>query len=286
MHPDWEHGRVWFVDKDHRTLINNNRQSGRRRGRGGQRQQGGNPSGNNGNRIDNRARGNANQLYEKYKTLAAEAQRQGDRVNTEYYLQFADHYFRVLAENRNRFEEQNPNQNQNRGRQDAFDDEDESFDEDGNEVTAEAEQPRRQQQRDDRNGQDRGDRNGGQDRGCQGRNGRDRDRGNQIVGTGTGPFNGHLEDDEPVAVETTEEREEERQPQAQPTRRPRQRREPRAESRPAEASEGETIDASALPPSLGFSLGTEADAGEAAPRPRRRTRRPANETTDTADAAE
>jgi hypothetical protein len=265
-------------------LINNNRQSGRRRGRGGQRQQGGNPSGNNGNRIDNRARGNANQLYEKYKTLAADAQRQGDRVNTEYYLQFADHYFRVLAESRSRFEEQNPNQTQNRGRQDAFDDEDEGFDEDGNEVTAEAEQPRRQpQQRDDRGGQDRGNRNNGQDR-----NGTGRDRGNRIVGTGTGPFNGHLEDDEPVAVEASEEREEERQPQpqAQPARAPRQRRAPRAESRPVEASEGETIDASALPPSLGFSLGTEADVEEVAPRPRRRTRRPANETTDTADAAE
>jgi hypothetical protein len=33
---------------------------------------------------------------------------QGDRVTTEYYLQFADHYFRVLAESRSRFEEQQP----------------------------------------------------------------------------------------------------------------------------------------------------------------------------------
>lgn len=93
----------------------NNRQAnnGRRRGRGGQRQQGGgNP--NQGNRIDNRARGNAAQLLEKYKNLARDAQMQGDRVNTEYYLQFADHYFRVLAENRSRFEEQNPGQQQGR----------------------------------------------------------------------------------------------------------------------------------------------------------------------------
>lgn len=91
----------------------NNRQAnnGRRRGRGGQRQQGGgNP--NQGNRIDNRARGNAAQLLEKYKNLARDAQMQGDRVNTEYYLQFADHYFRVLAESRSRFEEQNPGQQQ------------------------------------------------------------------------------------------------------------------------------------------------------------------------------
>lgn len=91
----------------------NNRQAnnGRRRGRGGQRQQGGgNP--NQGNRIDSRARGNAAQLLEKYKNLARDAQMQGDRVNTEYYLQFADHYFRVLAETRSRFEEQNPGQQQ------------------------------------------------------------------------------------------------------------------------------------------------------------------------------
>ena len=86
----------------------NNRQAGRRRGRGGQQQRssGGNPGRqDSGNRIDNRARGNAAQLLEKYKTLARDAQMQGDRVNVEYYLQFADHYFRVLAETRARFEE-------------------------------------------------------------------------------------------------------------------------------------------------------------------------------------
>ncbi len=60
----------------------------------------------NGSRIDNRARGNATQLFEKYKNMAADAQRSGDRVNTEYYLQFADHYFRVLSEQRGRFEDQ------------------------------------------------------------------------------------------------------------------------------------------------------------------------------------
>jgi hypothetical protein len=85
-----------------------NRQSGRRRGRGGQRPQGnpGRPGGGGGNRIDNRARGNAQQLHEKYKNLARDAQMAGDRVSTEYYLQFADHYFRVLNENRARFEDQ------------------------------------------------------------------------------------------------------------------------------------------------------------------------------------
>ena len=105
----------------------NNRQAnnGRRRGRGGQRQQGGgNPNQGNGNRIDNRARGNAAQLLEKYKNLARDAQMAGDRVNTEYYLQFADHYFRVLAESRSRFEEQD---RQRRNRDD-FDGDDEDYD--------------------------------------------------------------------------------------------------------------------------------------------------------------
>ena len=81
----------------------NNRQGGRRRGRGGQR----NPN-LGGNRQDNRQRGNAAQLLEKYKNMARDAQLAGDRVQSEYFLQFADHYFRVLGENRPRFDEQRP----------------------------------------------------------------------------------------------------------------------------------------------------------------------------------
>jgi hypothetical protein len=86
-------------------LINNRQQGGRRRGRGGQRPQnlGGRPDGN---RQDNRQRGNAAQLLEKYKSMARDAQLGGDRVQTEYYLQYADHYYRILGESRARFEEQ------------------------------------------------------------------------------------------------------------------------------------------------------------------------------------
>ena len=87
--------------------------------------------GNAGNRQDNRQRGNAAQLLEKYKTLARDAQLAGDRVQTEYYLQYADHYFRVLEESRSRFEEQ---QAQRRRRDD---DEDEG--EGDEELTAEGE---------------------------------------------------------------------------------------------------------------------------------------------------
>jgi len=118
----------------------NNRQAGRRnRGRNNGRQNGGNRGGENGNRVDNRARGNAPQLLEKYRNLARDAQLAGDRVNTEYYLQFADHYFRVLADNRARQEEQ---QARFRRHDDSFDDDagdDDTFDDMAPPVRAEAE---------------------------------------------------------------------------------------------------------------------------------------------------
>ena len=129
----------------------NNRQGGRRRGRGGQRGQslGGQPGGN---RQDNRQRGNAAQLLEKYKSMARDAQLAGDRVQSEYYLQFADHYFRVLSENRARFEEQNPR----RQRDDELDDEDgEEMDASAEDNSDEEEQPQRRERSERR---DRGER--------------------------------------------------------------------------------------------------------------------------------
>ena len=51
---------------------------------------------------DNRQRGNAAQLLEKYKSMARDAQLGGDRVQTEYYLQYAEHYYRMLGESRAR----------------------------------------------------------------------------------------------------------------------------------------------------------------------------------------
>jgi hypothetical protein len=86
---------------------NNNNNNNRRRGRGRSPQGGGNSNRqDNGSRIDNRARNNAPQMLEKYKNMARDAQTQGDRVMTEYYLQFADHYFRIVDETRVRYEEQ------------------------------------------------------------------------------------------------------------------------------------------------------------------------------------
>ena len=106
----------------------NNRQAGRRnRGRNNGRQNGGNRGGDNGSRIDNRARGNAPQLLEKYRNMARDAQLAGDRVNTEYYLQFADHYFRVIADNRARQEEQQARFRRNDDNLDDQDDRTESY---------------------------------------------------------------------------------------------------------------------------------------------------------------
>jgi Domain of unknown function (DUF4167) len=150
----------------------NNRQGGRRRGRGGGG--GGPPRSNNpgpGNRQDNRQRGNAAQLLEKYKGLARDAQMQGDRVQTETYLQYADHYFRVLNESRARFEEQRPRQRDDYDGEDDYQDNEggrdandrDSGDRYGDESDVrEAEPPRREREpraerearpeRDDRNG--------------------------------------------------------------------------------------------------------------------------------------
>ncbi len=99
--------------------MNTNRQNNnRRRGRNNNNrsQNNNNRSGvDYQNRIDNRARGNAAQMLEKYKKLASDAQLNGDRVNAEYYLQFADHYFRVLADFRSRQEERQEEQRRSRG---------------------------------------------------------------------------------------------------------------------------------------------------------------------------
>lgn len=109
--------------------MNNNNRNNRRRGRGN-RTQGG--SGNQLNRIDSRARGNAPQMLEKFKKLAQDAQHNGDRVQMEYYLQFADHYFRVIADNKARQDEGrgpggNPRRNDERDQAEDYGDDDMDF---------------------------------------------------------------------------------------------------------------------------------------------------------------
>ncbi len=223
----------------------NNRQNGRRRGRGGPRPQGnpGQPGG--GNRIDNRARGNAAQLHEKYRNLARDSQLAGDRVTTEYYLQFADHYFRVLSESRARFEDQNQGQGQNRPRGDGDDD----FD-GGDEFDA----------RDNRDMRDNRDVRDNRDQGQR----RDRD------------YRQDRDDRQPEAAqpaqqgdgEMAEQRPSEGQRQARGN--PRRRRE-EVVTQSGDAPEG--FDADRLPPAIAVA----SDDGEEAPAPRRRGRRPRTE---------
>ena len=155
--------------------MNNNRGgNNRRRGRGNNnnRQQGGGQV----NRIDSRARGNAPQLLEKYRKLAHDAHLNGDRVTEEYYLQFADHYFRVIADTRVRQEESRQRregwqEGGNDAERDSYRDENEGgedngeygADDGGYAPYAQPQQPRRDRderpRRDDR-GQNRIERNG------------------------------------------------------------------------------------------------------------------------------
>tara|TARA_B100000575_G_scaffold168737_1_gene135013 strand:- start:3567 stop:3989 length:423 start_codon:yes stop_codon:yes gene_type:complete len=46
----------------------------------------------------NRNKGNVSQQYNKYLKLAKEAFRSGDRVQSEYYYQFTDHFYRLMVE--------------------------------------------------------------------------------------------------------------------------------------------------------------------------------------------
>ena len=45
-----------------------------------------------------RNKGNVSQQYNKYLKLARESFRSGDRVQSEYYYQFTDHYYRLMVE--------------------------------------------------------------------------------------------------------------------------------------------------------------------------------------------
>jgi hypothetical protein len=300
-------------------LINNRQQqAGRRRGRngngggnngGGGPRQGGQGRPDNGNRIDNRARGNANQLYEKYKNLAADAQRQGDRVNTEYYLQFADHYFRVLSDQRGRTDEQP----QRRPSQD-FDGDDDYGDEGEpirageqgdaprqerferqerqdrprdnrrNDMRSEGgERPRRWEQRDDRNART-------PDRADAVQN--DEPTGyTEVVPTDQPVAESPLQTEvagqhraEPVAAGESLEQRAETILNADAPLAPRRRGRPRREAAPvAEATtESNGVDADRLPPSLTLSAAEPAAEGDA-PKPRRRRVRSA--VTDDAPAS-
>lgn len=89
------------------------------RGRPAPRKGGGrsNNSSNQGNRSDNRPRGNPKQLLEKYKTQARDALQAGDRIEAEKWFQYADHYQRVLNDMQaNRAERDDERGRRGRGR--------------------------------------------------------------------------------------------------------------------------------------------------------------------------
>ena len=254
----------------------NNRQSGRRRGRNNnsnnnnnRSQSGGRGGVDQANRIDSRARGNAAQMIEKYRNLARDAQLSGDRVQTEYYLQFADHYFRVLSDFRTRQEEKAAANGQERSHDrhreirgvEDFDGHDDSDFETEVPERSESERDGNRERSERSERRDEDDSRGNRPSRDRGNNRRDRDenRGNRADAD-----EGSDDGDSEVAEE------------AAPA--PRANRRGPRRARPADADEGNGgIDTAVLPPAIGRpEPAAEADASEAgeapAPKPRR-TRR-------------
>ncbi len=258
-------------------MNNNNNRNNRRRGRGN-RNQGGN--GSQLNRIDSRARGNAPQMLDKYKKLAQDAHHNGDRVQMEYYLQFADHYFRVIADNKARVDEQRGGPRRNDERDQAEDYGDDDLDFDRNRRSEPSSRTRYDQQDSD----SRGDMSGNGFEGEPGQEGepflsddRDDDRGNE-----RGNDRGGDRDDSPPQQRQPAARRQPRKPrddnraerpertEARPERaerpeRPAKRAE-RTEAKPARARKPRpavdddrgSIDSSILPPSI---RGDDSDRG-------------------------
>ncbi len=207
-----------------------------------------------GNRQDNRQRGNAAQLLEKYKAMARDSQLAGDRVQTEYYLQFADHYFRVLEDGRSRFEDQ---QTRRRGNDDE--------DEDGDEIGASADGDYEDEGEDEPRPAPRRDRPAGRDRVDEDQRPQRAERADR--------------DQRPQRPERADR--DQRPEQDQRAERPDQDQRPPRPERPrrdrangiADEPADERISLGVLPPAIGIGTDTNEVAVEA-PRPRRRVRKP------------
>jgi hypothetical protein len=221
-------------------LNNNNRNNNRRRGRNNRGGQGG---GNQGNRIDSRARGNAPQMLEKYKKMAHDASLNGDRVQTEYYLQFADHYFRVIADSRSQRDEQQP-QNRARGN-------DRDQDEYGSDYDSEFE-----------NAGNRNERERGY---------RDADEQDEGQRASEGEDASQAEEENPFVRETQPRRNGESRNQGRESR-PRNGRANGSHRPEPEQDSFGGLDPASLPPAIG-AVETAGDEEEA-PKPRRRARKP------------
>jgi hypothetical protein len=263
--------------------LNNNNNSNRgnnnrRRGRGNRQQGGGNQ-----NRIDSRARGNAPQMLDKYRKLAQDAQHNGDRVQAEYYLQFADHYFRVIADSRPRPDEQQQHRGGRRDEQDFSNEEDGDEDDfgalprTGREDRPRDDRPREDRPRDDRQRDDRQR----EERPRDDRQREDRPRGRNDRQRQSPP---REEGDRANEGEAVSEYEPAENPFVRPSRersnrRPRGGRDNASETAEITSDAGE-IDASALPPSFSASIAANSD-DDAEPvtrkLPPRRRRKPADD---------
>lgn len=305
----------------------NNRQNGRRRGRNNNSnnnnnrpQSGGRGGVDQANRIDSRARGNGAQMIEKYRNLARDAQLAGDRVQTEYYLQFADHYFRVVSDFRARQEEKAAANGQERSHDrsreirgvedfDGHDDTDSDFEADTGRDDADNGDDRGE--RNERSS-DRGDRNERNDRGQRDNRGNREPRGDRDDDNrGNREPRGNRDDDnrgnrQPARARPARNRDEdevqgdrndrseapvvreevaEQEPAPRPARRPARR--PRQEEDNADNGNA-GIDTAVLPPAIGRpERSAESDAVEEAPaaKPRRTRRTLATRNTDV-EAAE
>jgi hypothetical protein len=131
------------------------------RGRGGnnnnqnQNRKGPNPLTRNyeSNGPDVKIRGSAQQIAEKYTTLARDAQSSGDRVMAENYLQHAEHYNRIIMAALAQMPQQQ--MRDQRDDDDGDDDGDESL------APAQAEQPQQQSRQHHRGEERSGERNDG-----------------------------------------------------------------------------------------------------------------------------
>jgi hypothetical protein len=74
-----------YIKKNTRVTFKSNRRPGFKRN-------------NNFTNGKPRNKGNVTQQYNKYLKLAKEAFSSGDRVQSEYYYQFTDHYYRLMME--------------------------------------------------------------------------------------------------------------------------------------------------------------------------------------------
>ena len=86
-----------YIKKNARVTFRSNRRSNFKRN-------------NNFSNNKSRNKGNVTQLYNKFLKLAKESS-SGDRIQSEYYYQFADHYYRIMIELGISLEENDLNEN-------------------------------------------------------------------------------------------------------------------------------------------------------------------------------